>query len=173
MGFSIEVGSTPEMFAAGGLGGKPRSSFANLMNVLRFASGSDSGPNIRIGGNSADESVYLPSGTLPTNDTYRITDADLQLYAAAVPAWNGTIVLDLNMRNPTDPTLAVNHVKAAAASIGWDLIEGVEIGNEVRAAVQKSFFVVYQANKQTCIKFKPGREWRFPCALLNCSPSLA
>ena len=78
----------------------------------------------------------MPSGTLPANDTYRITDADLQLYAAAVPAWNGTIVLDVNLRNPTDPTLAVNHVKAAAAQVGWGLIEGIEIGNEVSAPSQ-------------------------------------
>lgn len=132
VGFSLEVSAAPVMFAVGGLGGPPRKSYPTLMNTLRDASGAKAGPNIRIGGNSADSSVYLPGNDpLPTNDTYRITDADLQLYAAAVPAWNGTIVLDVNLRNPSSPKLAVNHVVAAGKLTGWDLIEAIEIGNEV------------------------------------------
>lgn len=39
----------------------------------------EAGPNLRIGGNSADESAYT-SGPLPPGDTYRITDADLLSY---------------------------------------------------------------------------------------------
>ena len=78
IGFSIEVGSTPATFNVGGLGGSPRGSLASLFNALREASGDAQGPNVRVGGNSADESAYIPSGPLPNNITYRITDADLR-----------------------------------------------------------------------------------------------
>lgn len=60
-------------------------------NVLRDCSGSV-GPNIRVGGNSADESVYT-SGPLPPGDTYRITSADLEAYKLAIPTWNGSLTL--------------------------------------------------------------------------------
>ncbi len=86
VGLSIEVGSTPAVFNAGGLGGAPRASLAALLNALRAAAGDAAGPNIRVGGNSADESAFVPSGPLPTNSTYRITAADLQAYAVAVKA---------------------------------------------------------------------------------------
>ena len=131
VGLSIEISSAPEMFSVGGKGGLPRVSFTNLMSALRTDA---LGPNIRIGGNSADNSVYLPSGALPPGDTYRITDADLESYAAAVPTWGGTIALDVSLRDATNATLAVDHVAAAFRVLGGaPLLETVEIGNEVIA----------------------------------------
>lgn len=102
------------------------------MNILRGCSGSDSpGPNIRVGGNSGDESVYLPSGNLPSGDTYRITTSDLLSYSQSIPRWNGSLTLDVNFRDSSDPSLAVAHVRAAAAVMPWSIIESIEIGNEV------------------------------------------
>lgn len=127
VGFSIEVdGALKQMTVNGAL----RQSYSNLMKVLRDCSHS-AGPNIRVGGNSADESVYVPSGPLPSGDTYRITSADLQAYLLAIPTWNGTLTLDVNFRDPSSAALAVAHVKAAAAVMPWSLIEGIEVGNEV------------------------------------------
>ena len=121
------------MFSVGGKAGAPRVSFAALMNGLRSASGASGGPNIRIGGNSADTSAYVPaSEPLPAGDSYRITDADFACYAATVPAWNGSVVVDVSLRDATNATLSVNHLTAAARVLaGTRLIEAVEVGNEV------------------------------------------
>jgi hypothetical protein len=127
IGFSIEVGSTPSVFNAGGLGGSPRRSFAALANALRTASGDAQGPNVRVGGNSADESAYVPTGPLPANISYRITDADLRTYAAAVAAWSGTITLDMQLRYASRPDLDTAHVGAALSILG-PVLEKVEIG---------------------------------------------
>jgi hypothetical protein len=132
VGFSIEVGSTPAVFLVGGLGGSPRPSFAAVLNGLRVAAGSSKGANIRVGGNSADNSAWVPAPKpLPVNTTYRITSADLSAYAAAVPRWAGTVTLDTTLRYGDDPSLAVAHVTAAGQQLGWELVEGIEIGNEM------------------------------------------
>ena len=135
IGLSIEVGSTPAVFNAGGLAGSPRRSLATLLNTLRTTAGDDQGPNIRVGGNSADESAWVPSGPLPFNSTYRITAADLATYAAAVAQWNGTITLDTTLRYPDQASpLVTEHVKAALGALGPSL-EKVELGNEARFAL--------------------------------------
>ena len=137
--FSIEVASAPSVFLVGGLGGAPRPSFAALLNTLRAAAGDAHGASIRIGGNSADESAWVPAPSpLPVNTTYRITAADLDAYASAVPAWNGTVIVDTTMRLPgaAGAALVVAHATAAVARLGWaaagggGLLESVEIGNE-------------------------------------------
>jgi len=131
--FSIEVSRAPDVFLVGGLGGAPRASFAQLMNALRAAAGDDAGAMIRVGGNSADESAYTSAAALPNGTNYRITDADLDAYAAAVPAWNGSLVIDTTLRYPGSQgaQLDVAHLAAAVKRVGFGLIEGVEIGNEV------------------------------------------
>ena len=60
--------------------------------------------------------------------TYRIGDAELAAYATAVAAWNGTLTLDLNMRNGARADLAVAHAAAAARVVGWRALESFEIG---------------------------------------------
>ena len=133
VGFSIEVGSTPEVFLTGGLGGPPRSSYAALMNTLREAGSYPRGPAIRVGGNSADESAWVSApAPLPLNTTYRITGADLDAYAAAVPAWGGSIILDTTFLYDS-PALMLAHTAAAAKRLG-PLIESVELGNECASA---------------------------------------
>lgn len=55
---------------------------------------SGTGPNIRVGGNSADESAWVPAPAgLPAGDEYRITDIDLMAYVTAVPLWGGSLTL--------------------------------------------------------------------------------
>jgi hypothetical protein len=130
IGFSIEVSSAPEVFLVGGLGGGPRRSFATLMNGLRSAAGESAGPTVRVGGNSADTSAWVPApAPLPPNSTYRITSADLAAYAAAIPAFNGSVIVDVTLRYPSQPVYDVEHVTAAAAALGGAL-SAVEIGNE-------------------------------------------
>ena len=124
VGFSIEVGSAPQVFLVNGTGGKPRASFASLLNQLN-----PFGINTRIGGNSADESAWVNvPDPLPSNSTYRITQADLDAYGAA-RAWNGTLTLDVTLRY-TDPKYALAHVQAALASSESSLFTSFEIGNE-------------------------------------------
>ena len=123
---SMEVPDAPLYFGAAGA---PNAAFANLMRALQRASGGR-GPSLRIGGNTADHSVFLPTGALPPNTTYRITQADLDGYAAALPAWDGRAVIDTNFFFENSTAWVAAHAAAVTASIGWDLIEGVEMGNE-------------------------------------------
>lgn len=128
--FSYEVSCCPTMFT---FNGQPRTSFVNLMNNLKTASGGTRGPNMRIGGNSADESVYLPPGQpLPNGDTYRINATDFAAYLMAVPLWNGTITPGVNFRDASDASLAVAHIQALTAMIPWssNLVQSIEVGNE-------------------------------------------
>jgi len=128
--FSYEVACVPILFT---FNKQSRTSFVNLMNNLRTASGGTRGPNMRLGGNSADESVYLPpSQPLPNGDTYRINNTDFQAYLMTVPLWNGTITPGVNFRDANDASLAVAHIQALSNIIPWsdNLVQSIEIGNE-------------------------------------------
>ena len=126
---SMEVPDALKFF---GPASSPNAAFANLMNMLRNVSGG-AGPSIRIGGNSADTSLWWerPSQPLPPNQTYAITRVDLLAYAAALPLWAGRAVLDTNFYLQDDVTRVSDHVTSVGEFIGWDLVEGVEVGNEV------------------------------------------
>ena len=126
--FSMEV---PDGILFMGPPGAPNSAFANLMNVLRNVSGGR-GPSVRIGGNTADTSLFWESGDpLPRNCSYAITRADLQSYAAALPTWDGFAVIDTNFFLQNDTARVSAHVAAVSQYLGWERVEGVEIGNEV------------------------------------------
>lgn len=135
------------------LNGGPRRTYVQLMRNLMLSGTKYHGPNIRIGGNSADESAYIPEGVvvsgyhhshahpdlpLPKAYKFRITDANISTYKQVVPLWNGTVVIDTTLRNATDPALAVAHLNAIERILGWDtrtalgdlFVESVEIGNE-------------------------------------------
>ena len=103
-----------------------------LMNVLRNASGGVRGPSIRIGGNSAEFSVWWEAAPpLPANQTYAITPEDIKAYAAAFPLFDGRAVIDTSMFLQNDATWAAAHAKGVAELWGWGRVEGVEVGNEV------------------------------------------
>ena len=125
---SMEVPDAPAFFGAAAA---PNRAFAALMNVLRGVSGGR-GPSIRIGGNTADTSLWQEGpGPLPPNMSYAITRADLLSYAAALPAWDGRVVIDTNMFVQNSVTRVTDHVSAVSSILGWERVEGVEIGNEV------------------------------------------
>jgi hypothetical protein len=127
--FSVEVGTTFDILT---FNNAPRNSYINLMKHLKSMNTNLRGPNLRIGGNSADQSEFVPASTpLRVNDTYRISVADLSAYSAAVKQWNGTIVMGVNMRSHI-PDLALLHVQAIAENIGFDsdFIDSIEVGNE-------------------------------------------
>jgi hypothetical protein len=105
--------------------------FRNLMQLLQNINGKE-GPTLRIGGGSAESCVfYEGTDPLPPNQTYAITRQDLYSYAAALPAWNGRMVLDTTLLFINNTYWATAHAAAVTEFIGWDLIEAVEIGNEV------------------------------------------
>lgn len=126
--FSYEVPCVPTMMS---FGGKPRTSFINLMLNLQEQSGA-AGPNIRIGGNSADESVYIsPQTPLPSGDKYRISDSDFNAYLAAVPQWKGSITPGVNFRDGNSGALGVAHITALSQIIPFgsgSIVEAIEIG---------------------------------------------
>lgn len=134
VGYSIEVMRTPIM-----LGPSPttlRASYANLMRHLAALTPGGRGPNIRVGGSSADSSAWLPTpeacaSALP-NTVYCINQTDIDIYAAAVPQWNGTVTIDVNFRwpNATGVAAAVGHITSAVATLGWERVKHIEIGNE-------------------------------------------
>ena len=126
--FSYEVHCAPAMLT---LNGAPRASFVTLMRALQSLGGAR-GPNIRVGGNSADESAYLPPSTpLPPDVKYRIGPADLAAYPT-VALWNGSVTLGVNFRGGNDATLELAHAAAIGAAIPWasGVVEALEVGNE-------------------------------------------
>ncbi len=130
VGFSLEVPFAVQMLWQNRTG--VRWPYVRLMQHLQSYSGA-AGPNIRVGGNSADTSEWVPDGVsaLAANNTYRITDVDLAALNSTLPLFNGSCVLGLNARSATPQTTAasVMHAVAAVASLGG-LLEAVEVGNE-------------------------------------------
>ena len=89
----------------------------------------------RIGGNSADTSVYNPFNlSIPASlgeITYNITEADILGMDRAMAAVDGQLIVGLNFRLPHDPTWALRHVQDIERLVGWKRIFALEIGNEV------------------------------------------
>ena len=116
-----------------------RSSFVNLIRQLDEYTRGPLAPAhrriFRIGGNSADTSVYNPTNlTLPSalgEITYNITDADILGLDQAMSAVGGQLIVGLNFRLPFDPSWALRHVQAIDELVGWKNVLALEIGNEV------------------------------------------
>jgi hypothetical protein len=130
--FSFEVTHATDMLT---FHEQPRPTLVHLMQQLQQAAGNTRGPNVRIGGDSTDESVWVPSPSpLPTNDTFRLSIKDIIAYASVVPLWNGTISPGLNFREPHNPMYALAHLKALVSNMKWadqgGILEAIEIGNE-------------------------------------------
>jgi len=89
------------------------------------------GPNLRIGGNSADTSWWNPNGLpRPPMVNYDIKPDNLISVVNVAKAVNGSVVFDLSMLQPDDPSWAVNHLKGIITYVGFERVRGVEIGNE-------------------------------------------
>ena len=122
--------------------GRPRVALANaLANMARMTPGAHEGAVVRVGGNSADESCWLPrSAERPVAPSgcrcsYNITSVDLDTYRsfaaeAAKLGANVSFVLNTNL-GCGSPRLGAAHIEAISAAGLWDLVHAVEIGNEV------------------------------------------
>ena len=51
-----------------------------------------------------------------------------------MPLWNGSLVIDTSLYVQGNASWAAAHVAAVGRYVGWPLVSGVEIGNEVGAA---------------------------------------
>eukprot|EP00672_Neobodo_designis_P017893 CAMPEP_0174844064 /NCGR_PEP_ID=MMETSP1114-20130205/10887_1 /TAXON_ID=312471 /ORGANISM="Neobodo designis, Strain CCAP 1951/1" /LENGTH=507 /DNA_ID=CAMNT_0016078297 /DNA_START=27 /DNA_END=1550 /DNA_ORIENTATION=+ len=135
--FSVEVPSPREMIIDKATG-DVRTSYIHMMHFLGEVANSAGappgrhGPNLRIGGNSADETWYCPnaSGVHPPNgDGYVVSDADISAFSH-VAGWNGTLSVDLSLRNATDPSNALAYAAAVRQQLLAADIMNFEIGNE-------------------------------------------
>ena len=132
--FSLEVPCLPKMITyedpTTGVR-SPRQSYINIIDQLRLAAKGARGPNIRIGGNSADQTIFsvLPNTSIPTGDNNVVTLDDILSYGL-VKKWNGTIVIGINLRNGRDPRNSVEYATSALTLLDPELIEAFEIGNE-------------------------------------------
>jgi len=128
---SMEIDDAPHYL---GNVSQPSLAWVRLMNVLGSQSGG-AGPTLRIGGDSADYSIWwdpppLP-GPFPKSQKYAITRADLEAYKKLVPLWNGKVVLDTTLFFPDNTTFAVAHIKGILDYMGdLSLVDSIEVGNE-------------------------------------------
>ena len=124
---SAEVDDTPRYL---GSASNYSSSFVALMQLLCNSGATARGPTLRVGGDSSDYSLWWPagSGALPPGQQYAITDADLDLYSAVLPLWNGRMVLGTSLYLANDTRWGAAHAAAVTAHAGgWSLIESVEV----------------------------------------------
>ena len=89
----------------------------------------------RIGGNSADTSVYNPDNLPLPHElgeiTYNVTDADILGLDQAMDAVDGQLIVGVNFRLQYDATWPLRHIQAIDKLVGWKNILAIEIGNEV------------------------------------------
>ena len=109
--------------------GSLRLPYINIMKFLRDVGGGP-GPNIRIGGNSVDQSFYTTnsSNPLPSGNKYAITPHDIESFAAA-RLWNGSVVLGVNLLR-YDEANTREYIDAAVRGIPAGILEAIELGNE-------------------------------------------
>ena len=115
-----------------------RQSFVTLIRQLRLNRDSAQ-PVFRIGGNSADYSLYnpqhapLPNASSGFPFTHSIDDEEIAAVARGVAAAGGQLIVGLNFRRPENASWAAEHLLALRRIVGWQsdsVLRGVEIGNE-------------------------------------------
>ena len=118
-----------------------RPSFVTLMSQLSTEQHRTGGPLFRIGGNSADYSLYnpqnlpLPNATSGFAYTWSINDTQIAALQRGVEAVRGQLVFGLSFRNATNASHAIEHARAIERIVGWEspVLKGLEVGNEVAA----------------------------------------
>ena len=114
-----------------------RPAWINLMQQLMLTPGQE-GPRYRIGGNSGDLTVYdqLPLPKLPSGEAlvHSTNASEVQSWAQALKAINAKAIIDVNFRRADNASWAIDFLKAVERHMGWDMVVGVEIGNEVSEA---------------------------------------
>ena len=129
--FSIEVSDFSRW--TGTYPAPTRPAFVQFMRQLMRTEGQE-GPRWRIGGDSADQTVFNHS-VLPKIPgrplSYSVTEADLRGWKQAMEQINSTMTLDMNFRQANNATFAVEYVQGIDSIIGWDRVTALEVGNEV------------------------------------------
>lgn len=126
--YSLEVSNCVNWF--GNDTKQVKKSFVRLMEQNMLTPG-QAGPIFRIGGNSADQSIWNPTyGPLPSGDDHSISGNDLVVINNAVQVLRTRAIYGLNFRDAKSAGHAVQHVQAIDQFIGWKSVESLEIGNE-------------------------------------------
>jgi len=133
VGISLEWGSVEA------IAGHP--TFPKLMRHLTSTPGGK-GPNLRVGGNSADETWWNPTGERDKHSSCSasysgqfciVNDmkvSTLQAIREGTQALNGSVVIDLVMLQNLTASWAVEEAQATKDNIGWEWVDSFEIGNE-------------------------------------------
>ncbi|CUG91672.1 membrane-associated protein, putative, partial [Bodo saltans] len=128
--FSVEVYCAKNLLVH--LDGSPRASYLNMIGFLRNASRLPRGPNVRVGGDSSDHTIYRDNCTgvpLPPGITYCSSPSDLAAMSLLATI-NGTITIGLNLAHSVVAE-AVEYANAVSQSTTLKpLVESYEIGNE-------------------------------------------
>jgi Glycosyl hydrolase family 79 C-terminal beta domain len=87
-------------------------------------------PNIRIGGNSADQTWWPMPGVIPPGGiNYALTKGWLRMARAFTTATGAKLILDVNLAVGR-PAIAAQEARALVAGVGRQNILALEIGNE-------------------------------------------
>lgn len=134
VGVSVETNGVADYAATPAV----REAYVNVLAALQgcFHAPGEAcvGGRLRIGGNSADRTAWMPDGSgpadLPANATVAFTPALAQQVQAIAEGTNGTIVWDLNLAG-LGPAWGVRFVEGLRDATGFARVAGIEIGNEV------------------------------------------
>lgn len=130
--FSVEVPCAKILLTYDGTGA-PRTSYLNLVGYLRSASRSTRGPNLRIGGDSSDRSIYRfncsTAMPLPSGISYCVSIWDLEAFKL-MAAINGTITVGLNLGYGVVAEAVGYAAGVQYVNMPTGLIAAYEIGNE-------------------------------------------
>ena len=126
IGFSAEWGTTVRTLIGNGTGKAQKPTVQLFKNFA--AEGNH--PVLRVGGNSADEAYYLPSGgTLPTGLTIPIKSTDIAGLTDLNAQTGASMIPDLNLIQG-DATNSASMIQALQAAFPAGTIRAFEIGNE-------------------------------------------
>lgn len=112
-------------------------------------------PNVRIGGNSTDQTWWPMRGVVPPGGiTYALTKGWLRTTKAFADALGGQLILGVNL-SAGRPSIAAAEARALLQGIGRSRIQALEIGNE--ADLYRTF--VWYRDRQNRIVFARSHGW--------------
>jgi hypothetical protein len=131
LGISCEWSSVTKVLGDGAGGTNPA-----VVRLLSAFAAEGNHPTLRIGGNSADQAWWNPSGTTPrpTNVTIDVGPAQISTLAALQAALGATLIPDLNLALQGVDPIATRNAAALAqallAALPARAVRAFELGNE-------------------------------------------
>ena len=108
--------------------------YVRLLRNLQVIGGGGRGPNVRVGGNSGEQTRWMEAGATvrPPGARYTMGVEDVDIWAAALSQFNGTLTLSLNMKYKGDFTDARALMRAASTRLSQAQRDSlcVGLGNE-------------------------------------------